>query len=222
MRDEARHTRIATSGLGDSQRRILEILKREGERSVGELAGELDLAAETIRAHLRALAGHDLVTRSSARKNGPGRPEVLHGLTREAEALFPNAEGHLLHDLASYLRDEGHEGLLEAFFEARTANLKKDARARMKGLTGRRRLEEVAAILSEEGFMAEVVEAEGGGEPRLRLCHCPLKEIVSVSPLPCRAEISWIRDLLGEDLARRSWMPDGDRTCTYTIAREGS
>lgn len=227
MKDARRHIGLATSGLGDSQRRVLEILKREGDRSVGELAGELELATETVRGHLRALIGHDLVERAGARKKGPGRPEILYGLTPDAESLFPAAEGRLLHELAAYMLEEGHREVLEGFFERRTETLKENARARLEGLTGRERLDEIAVILSEAGFMAEVVEEEdrreagpGDGktrEPRLRLCHCPLKEIVSVSPLPCRAEISWIRDLLGEDLARRSWMPNGDRTCTYAI-----
>lgn len=214
MTTETRLSRIAASGLGDTQRELLELLKRQGKRSVGELAASLDLAAETVRGHMNALAGHGLVRRAGRRKEGPGRPEILYRLTDEAEQLFPNEEGRLLRDLTSYLTEQGHQDVLEAFFRARVAEQREEARQRLRGLGGRRRLEEVAAILTEEGFMAEVVESEGG-EVRLRLCHCPLKEMVAVSRLPCRAEEEWIQELLGQDLSRRSWMPDGDRTCTY-------
>lgn len=216
MVDDPRQDRISASGLGASQRRVLVLLKRDGEQSVGELAGRLELAAETVRGHMNALAGLDLVRRAGSRKDGPGRPEILYGLTDEAEDLFPHAEGRLLRELTAYLTEDGHEQVLEAFFETRLARQREEARTRVEGLSGRERLEEVAAILSEEGFMAEIVEVEGG-ETRLCLCHCPLKEMVAASRLPCRAEVDWIGEMLGEKLTRRSWMPDGDRTCSYAV-----
>lgn len=216
MTHERRHDRIAASGLGASQRRVLVLLKRDGEQSVGELAARLDLAAETVRGHMSALAGHGLVRRAGSRKDGPGRPEILYGLTDGAETLFPQEEGRLLRELTAYLTGEGHDGVLEAFFEARLERQREEARERVQGLDGRERLEAVADVLTEEGFMAEVVE-DGDGEAGLRLCHCPLKEMVAVSRLPCRAEVAWIRQLLGLELTRRSWMPEGDRTCTYSV-----
>lgn len=215
MDDDARSSGPAGRGLGASQRLILELLKREGEQTVGRLADRLDLAAETVRGHLKTLVAHDLVRRTGSRKDGPGRPEILYGLSEDAEALFPHGEGRLLRELTAYLTDAGHEAVLEDFFAERLDRQREAVRERVRGLEGRERLEEVAAILTEQGFMAEVAEAEEG--PRLRLCHCPLKEMVAVSRLPCRSEIAWIRELLGEELVRRSWMPDGDRTCTYTV-----
>lgn len=215
MSDEPQDDRPGARGLPTSQRRILELLKRGGTQTVGRLADRLGLAAETVRGHLKTLVGHDLVRRAGDRKEGPGRPEILYGLTGDGEDLFPRGEGRLLRELTSYLTEKGHGELLEDFFEDRVARQREEARKRLRGLEGRERLEEVAAILSEEGFMAEIVEA--GDAPRLRLCHCPLKEMVAVSRLPCRAEIAWIRELLGQELARRSWMPEGDRTCTYAV-----
>lgn len=218
MNDEPSRDSIAASGFGASQRRVLVLLKREGEQSVGELAGALDLAAETVRGHMNALAGRGLVRRAGSRKEGPGRPEILYGLTERAEDLFPQEEGRLLRELTAYLTGEGHQDVLEAFFDARLDRQREEARARLEGLGDRERLEEVADLLSEEGFMAEVITPDDG-EPGLSLCHCPLKEMVAVSRLPCRAEVAWIEELLGEELTRRSWMPDGDRTCTYTVGR---
>lgn len=211
---------IDLSGLGDTQRRLLELLKREGEQGVGRLARSLGLADETVRGHLNALAGRGLVERAGRRKEGPGRPEILFGLTDRAEALFPSEEGTLLRELTAYLLGEGEEGILEAFFRDRTSGRREEARDRLRGLSGRERLEEVATILSEEGFMAEVVDPDGDdgeGALRLRLCHCPLKEMVAVSRLPCHAEEAWIGELLGVELARTSWMPEGDRTCCYEV-----
>lgn len=221
--DPAREARRAASaaaaprapGLGDSQRRILLALKRRGPLTLAEVAGDLDLARETLREHLNALAGRGLVRRAGTRRDGPGRPEILFALSEAGEALFPRGEGRLLRDLAAFLVERSATGLLRDFLEDRVERRRAEAAERLQGLEGRERLEEVAAILSEEGFMARV-EADGTeGEPALRLCHCPIRELVEASRLPCEVEVAFVRELAGEPLRRVEYMPDGDRTCTY-------
>jgi len=203
-------------GLGETQRGILDRLKRRGASAVREIGADLDLAAETVREHLNSLTARGLVRRAGSRKDGPGRPEILYALTETGESLFPQREGRLLGELTRYLIESGGRDVLEAFFERRLADLREEARARIEGLEGRERLEAVAAILTEQGFMAEIVDG-GGAPPRLKLCHCPLAEMVAISTLPCRAEIALVKELIDEPLERLAWMPDGDRTCTYVI-----
>ena len=79
------------------------------------------------------------------------------------------------------------------------------------------RLDAVARLLSEEGFLAEVVTDDAG--LHLRLAHCPLRELVEVSRLPCRAELTLVRDLLGSALQRESFIPDGAPSCTYALGQ---
>lgn len=203
-------------GLGATQRGILDRLKRRGASTVREIGTDLDLATETVREHLNSLTARGLARREGRRKDGPGRPEILYGLTETGESLFPQREGRLLGELTRYLIESGGRDVLEAFFDERLGELRDEARARIEGLEGRERLEAVAAILTEQGFMAEIVDG-ADAPPRLKLCHCPLGEMVAVSTLPCRAEIALVKELLDEPLERLAWMPDGDRTCTYVI-----
>lgn len=207
---------IIGPGLGESQRRLLELIKRAGECTLAELEAGFELSRETLRIHLKSLAAQGLVERSGVQRTGPGRPHVLYRLTREGEALFPRREGVLLRELATYLVEQGRSDLLEAFFEARLARKRREAEGRIAGLAGRARLEEIARILSEEGFLAEV--ADTGGEPRLRLCHCPIQDLVAVSELPCRFELALIEGLLGDHLDREAFMPEGGHACVYSIA----
>lgn len=212
---------LRTFGLGDSQTELLDRIKRRGEATLAELEADTGLARETVRDHCKGLAGQGLVERAGLRRRGPGRPQVVYRLAAGAERLFPRREGTLLRELAEFLVADGREGLLERFFEARTRGKKTGLEHRLSGLSGGARLREVARILSDEGFVAEAeTELEGGC--RLRLCHCPLRDLVAVSHLPCREEMDLVEELLGEPLVRESFMPHGDSSCTYRLASEAA
>lgn len=201
-------------GLGASQQQLLGALKRRGSATIPVLATELGLNVETVRHHLQAMTGLGLVSRQGRRRSGPGRPEVVYALAEAADSLFPTREGEVLRALASYLKDSGNEVLLEAFFESYIGERRAAALARVAPLTGKARIEETGRILSELGFMA--MAEEGAAGSHLRLCNCPLRELVSVTKIPCRAEIGFIRELLGDQqLTRLSYIPAGDASCTY-------
>lgn len=213
--DEAdqRGEAVSAPGLSGSRRMLLNTLKREGSATIPVLAEGAGLNVETVRHHLEALAGQGLVERQGTRRSGPGRPEVVYGLTDDAEALFPRREGEILRGLVEHLLARGHEGLLKEFFDAYIDERREAALARVSHLEGAARAEEAARVLSELGFMA--LAQEGADSAELRLCHCPLREVVEVTRIPCRAELGFIRELMGESLTRLSYIPAGDASCTY-------
>jgi predicted ArsR family transcriptional regulator len=206
---------MKTPGLAESQRSILEVLKRSGGASAPRLAAALGLNAETVRSHLRALAGHGLVQRQASVRGGRGRPEIMFGLTGAAELLFPRREGEILRGMVTHIRESRHPELLREYFESYVEDRRAASLARVERLEGRPRLEAAAQILSELGFMAVVEEAGQG--PRLRLCHCPISDLVEVTTLPCQVEVGFITELLGEELARVSYMPSGHASCSYQL-----
>lgn len=202
-------------GIGESQRRLLGLIKRSGECTLAQLEAGFDLNRETLRTHLKSLVAMGLVERPGVHRKGPGRPHVLYRLTPAGEALFPRREGELLGELAGFLHEKGRRDLLEEFFERRLARRRRELAPRVAGLRGRERLEAIAGILSEEGFVAEVVA--GDGDPRLRLCHCPLREMVARSDLPCRFEKRLIEGLLGVRSRRETFIPEGEHACSYAV-----
>lgn len=204
---------VVAPGLAGSQRQLLELLKRQGASTIPVLAEGLSLNVETIRHHLRVLESYGYVERRGTRPAGPGRPEVLYGLADAADRLFPQREGELLRALAAHLKETGNESLLRDFFDGWIGARRADALARVEGLTGAARMEEVARILSELGFMA-TAEA-GGSRPRIHLCNCPMRELVAESKVPCQAELAFIRELVGEPLTRLSFIPAGAVSCSY-------
>ncbi len=204
---------VNAPGLGESRRAILSVLKETGGATVPVLSDVVALNVETVREHLGILREQGLVERRGTRADGPGRPTVVYGLTAEAESLFPRREAEVLRELAAFLRETGRGAILTEFFDHYLARRRAASLGRVEGLEGVERLREAARILSEQGFMA-VVEENGDG-PRLRLCHCPLIELVEVSKVACRAEVGFVRELLGEELTRVSYIPAGDAACAY-------
>ncbi|MFN7943015.1 MAG: DeoR family transcriptional regulator [Thermoanaerobaculia bacterium] len=203
-------------GLGASQRTLLDLLKRRGEATLAEVETGLDVARETVRSHLVSLTAQQLVERSGVRRQGPGRPQVLYRLSAKGEALFPRREGEMLAQLARYLLESEHPEQLEEFFVAHTQAKRARLASRLEGLPAGERLTEIAGSLSAEGYLAEAELADG--QPvRLRLCHCPLRDLVAVTQLPCRAEMGLVEDLLGRPLERTQFMPDGAASCTYSV-----
>lgn len=206
-----------TARLEGTPGRILERLKRSGEASIPDLARSFGLSPETVRAHVKALAEDAWVEESGSRSEGRGRPERLWALSPAAERLFPRREGEVLQGFAAYLREVGREDLLVAFLDRFAGERRAAALTRLKGLEGRSRLDEVARVLSDEGYMAEIVDGPDGGGTRLRLCHCPVRELVEVTRAPCRAEVAFVRELVGDSLARVEYIPDGGAACAYAV-----
>lgn len=204
---------VQAPGLSLSQQRVLERLKRTGATTIPSLAGELSLNVETLRHHLRALESLGYVERQGTRKPRPGRPEVVYALTVQVERLFPTRQGEVLRGLAEYLKETGNSSLMEEFFERWISSRRPAALARVNGLTGEARLREVAAIMAELGFMASA--EMDGDSAQLHLCNCPLRDLVEVTKAPCRAEIAFIRELMGERLTRLAYIPSGDTSCSY-------
>jgi predicted ArsR family transcriptional regulator len=204
---------VSAPALGGTRRELLGSLKHGGPSTIPVLAGQTGLNVETVRHHIQGLAGEGLVERVGTRQARRGRPETVYGLTAAADSLFPRREGEMLRALVVYLLETGNEDMLKAFFEAYIGERRGAALARVEGLEGEARLEEAARILSELGFMALVQQRSAA--PELRLCHCPLRDVVEVTRIPCRAELRFVRELVGEQLTRLTYIPSGDDACTY-------
>jgi len=203
-------------GLGETQRSLLAALKRKGQATVSDLGSIFDLSTGTLREHLNALAALGLLERTGTRREGPGRPEIVYGLTKRGDALFPQGESELLAEFVRHLLETGREDVLEQFFEARVAARRQEAERRIEGLEGAALQEEVVQIFSEAGFLAEL-DGDAEGHPVIRLCHCPLRAVVDETNLPCRSEIRLLEDLVGGRLERIEHIPDGDSACSYRL-----
>ena len=156
---------VKATNLGPTKRRIVERLKR-ADAKVSDLARALDMTEAGVRQHLDALAEHGLVVSRTGPAAGRGRPPTVWALTDLAQDLFPDRHDDLTVELITAVRtalgDQGLARVIDARGEVQRAAYE---RALPKRGSLRARVEALARIRTEEGYVAEVVDDPDGDGP---------------------------------------------------------
>lgn len=213
---------------------LLERLKWHGAQDAGALAEALGVSAMAVRQHLYALASEGLVT-FEERSGKVGRPTKLWRLTSAADRFFPDGHAELVLSLLAALREALGEDGLDRLLAARTAEQVAAYGGRVKASDPlRTRLEALARIRGEEGYMAAVepiepAESTGdvaggvGGGFLLVENHCPVCAAARACQGLCAAELEVFRRVLGPDVTveRTDHILAGARRCAYRVRPAG-
>jgi predicted ArsR family transcriptional regulator len=197
---------------GSTPRGQIATLLRGGPCSVEELAAELGVTDNAVRAHLVTLEREGIVRSTGVRRDGGvGKPATLYAIAPEAEELFSRAYSPLLTALLAELRHQ----------------LTPQALRRLLGNVGRRmappaaegglgaRVRTAAALLTDLGGTVEV-ERESGGY-RIKGRGCPLSKAVAVCPETCRAVEQLLAEVTGAH-ASESCERSGPPNCSFLIS----
>jgi predicted ArsR family transcriptional regulator len=171
--------------------RILTLLRRE-KRTVDDLANELTLTDNAVRAHLATLERDGFVRQQGARR-GSGKPAFVYELAPEAENLFPKSYGQVLNELLQVL--EEHVSTVELEEMLRIVGRRISTKWKIPEGDLRIRLEAAIEVLNEMGGMAEL-EQENGNYA-IRSYSCPLAEAVQGHPEVCSLAGMLLTELVG-------------------------
>ncbi|MFN8526009.1 MAG: metalloregulator ArsR/SmtB family transcription factor [Chloroflexota bacterium] len=197
--------------------RLLTLLKTRGPQTAADLGKALGITAEAARQQLVKLAGDGLVT-ATAEVRGVGRPVQLWHLTDAGDARFPDTHAELTVALIQAVRSELGESSLERLISARQREIQAAYHRELAGITTlARRVEELAAVRSREGYMAEWWTEDSGFV--LAENHCPICAAATVCQGFCAGELELFRDVLGPDVRvdRVEHILGGARRCVYRI-----
>lgn len=202
-----------------TRRAIQHLLKRDGPRDAAALAADLGVSAMAVRQHLYALQKDGLAAYGEEPRP-VGRPAKLWRLTPAADALFPDGHADLIVELIQSAEaafgPDGMERLVAARADQQTAAYK-DRIGDAKTL--RARLQRLARIRSEEGYMA-AVEKDGDGY-LLTENHCPVCTAAASCTGICAAELRVFRAVLGDGVTveRTDHILAGARRCAYRVSK---
>lgn len=196
---------------------IRRLLKSQGPLEAASLAAELGVSAMAARQHLYQMEEQGLVEGRSV-PSGVGRPSKQWQLTDKANDMFPDAHADLTVDLMGSLQEVFGETGLERLLEVRARDQIAGYRERVeKGQDLKARLDILADIRSEEGYMADVIETIDG----LFFVenHCPICRAAAACTQLCARELDVFSQVMGEEVSitRSEHILEGARRCVYKI-----
>jgi DeoR family transcriptional regulator, suf operon transcriptional repressor len=220
--------------LPTTRRAILNLLKRQGPLGAHDVAQALGLTPAAVRMQLVRLEEDGLLARAdasgvvgSAGALGDsedstetaarrGRPAHTYQLTSAAEALYPKRYGDLTTELLGYLGGPDGEQVDE-LFELRRRRRVDGALPRLAHLSFDEQVSALAAILDEDGYLADATR-QADGSWLITEHNCAILTVAHGFSQACSSEISFIRDALpGATVERVAHLMDGAHVCAYRI-----
>jgi predicted ArsR family transcriptional regulator len=204
----------------NTREQILELLQRNGSGLTADiLAHKLGISAVAVRKHLAALERDSLVMTELERRP-MGRPTYLYRPTAIAQELFPNDYANLATAVLEMIRRMDGEHKIDELFQHRAEVLAAELATRVQGTTLQERLQQLAQVLEEQGYMPEIIKLQEGHEQYLLTeHHCPILQVAKAFQQACACELDVLLKLLQAKVERCDHRMTGHSHCSYLINR---
>ncbi len=184
--------------IGGAMRGRIIALLRRGEQTVDELAAELGVTDNAVRAHVDLLEREGIVAQARVRRDGAvGKPATLYSIAPRASATLSAAYAPVLTALAASLRERMPRRDLEALYRDAGRRL-----AESQGEGGARGFEKrvrgAAELLATLGAELDVARADDGFV--IQGHACPLADAVRADPSVCQAIRELVSGVTGESV----------------------
>lgn len=198
--------------------RILEILKQDGQASVGVLAEHLDLAPISVRYHLDILLSDNLITVSKDKERRKvGRPQQIYSLTANADAHFPDnfalLTAGVVRQMKQMLPPDKIDGCFRKLAQEMAQPIALDC-PDDEGLD--ERMDRVVDFLNERGYLSQWEPATG----LLHTHNCPYTGVASEHKELCCMDLALMESLSGQDCELVQAMADGQSCCSFRVQVE--
>lgn len=175
--------------LDSTRGQVVQLLRR-GEATVNDLARELELTDNAVRAHLTSLERDGLV-RQSGKRPGVRKPEALFALTPAAEQLFPKSYHVLIRQLLNVIGDRLSSAEIKELLEEAGRNIAAQQPKPSPDATHQEHLARILALVRDLGGLAET-NSENPHE--IVGFSCPVGDVAKEHPEIC----TLIQSLLSE------------------------
>ncbi len=173
--------------------KILDLL-RTRDQTVNELAADLRLTDNAVRAHLLSLERDGLIHQSGTQP-GFRKPHVTYALTPEAEQIFPKSYGVLLDLILIVISKQLTPKELRAAMREVGKKIADNHLDAVQGKSRKQRIETALSILKDLGGAASFEESEG--QHFIRGNGCPLAAATGRHPEACLIAESLLSQIIG-------------------------
>ncbi len=195
--------------------RILQMMKTSGPLSTKEITGQLGITEMAVRRHLGTMERDGLIESKMVRQT-MGRPTAVYGLTELAESMFPKKYHTLTLDLLGELEQECGEETVNRLFDRRKDKLNRQYEADMHGKDLFEKVQRLAEIQNENGYMTEC-ETQDDGQYVLMEHNCPISQIANRYNHACECELKLFESLLDAKVERTECLAQEGQKCVYVI-----
>lgn len=212
-----KETKLGERFFESTRGRIVSLLRGK-TRTVNELAEELEMTDNAVRAHLATLERDGLIRQSGVQR-GHRKPHFAYELTPEAERLFPKSYDALLNVLLSVLKERLAPDELEAVLQEvgrKAAPDRKTILATGSDLSAR--AEKAVEVLEALGG-APRLEQEGG-KIIIQSASCPFGAAVEAHPEVCRVAETLVAQITGERVRERCNKTDVPPRCLFEVTEK--
>ncbi len=219
-----KETKLGERFFESTRGRIVSLLRGQ-THTVNELAEELEMTDNAVRAHLATLERDGLIRQSGVQR-GHRKPHFAYELTPEAEYLFPKSYDALLNVLLSVLKERlAPDELADVLQEV----------GRRAAVDTRKAAADTMTILAKGSDLSakaekavEVLEALGGA-PRLekegdkiiiQSASCPFATAIEAHPEVCRVAETLVAQITGGRVRERCNKTDVPPRCLFEITEK--
>ncbi len=198
-RPEMKRSKLDRRFFESTRGRIVTLL-RGGTKTVNELAAQLGLTDNAVRAHLLSLERDGLIKQRGIQR-GTRKPHFAYELTEEAEQLFPKAYDAILNQLIAALKGRLAPAALQEI-------LREVGRSLAGGQAAARKSDDLETRV---GRALNALEAIGGTarierenkKYYIRSEGCPLAAAVAEHPEVCGLAENLVSEIIGMEVRER-------------------
>ena len=209
-------TRLDARFFESTRGRIVKLLRGGNTKTVNDLAAELELTDNAVRAHLLSLERDGLIKQSGVQR-GTRKPHFAYELTDEADNLFPKAYDALLNKLITVLKGQLPPAALEQIFREVGRSLAGKRAAVGEGDDLEKRADLALEALESLGGSARLVKEEE--KLLIKSASCPLATAVTEHPEVCQLAEALLSEIIGAKVQERCDR-EGSPRCRFELARK--
>lgn len=196
--------------------KILELLKKETNLTVGELSTSLGITEMAIRKHLHILERDSFLVINEVRQP-MGRPILVYSLSLKAEELFPKSYENLTVEFLHDLKELHGEGMIDYLLEKRRERLQNSYIQNMQNKNFEEKIEELKNIQIKKGYMADVTKIDNETYELVEY-NCPIFTVAKEYKKACSCETEMFKEVLGtSNVKRLTCKADNDEHCRFLM-----
>jgi len=204
------------TSFSSTKRRILIILKREGEIDLPTLSKELGLTKMGVLNHITQLEEMDIINRF--KKNiGVGRPRTAFRLSPSSKDIFPKAYSSLTCSVLEYIENNLGRAAVYDALKQRQEEVRQDYEEKLTDLEFEDKITEFSKIRDKDGYMVELKMLPNSDGYEVLEYNCPLLNVADKYQEACMVEQELFADLLNAKVETTHRTVNGDHVCRFLI-----